>query len=134
MSTRRNPSEAGVTLVELLITLIVLSVGLLAVSQLFPAGTRNQQRDQYMTLAVHSAREKVEQLQGRTWADPDLSIGRHPAGTAVEAIPEGGLERWYTVTAMAAPLDNLKTLTVTVRYPVPGIGRRTVKTVTYVRR
>jgi prepilin-type N-terminal cleavage/methylation domain-containing protein len=130
----RRGGERGVTLVELMITLLVLAIGLLAVSQLFPAGTRNQQRDRLMTLAVHYAQEKVEQLQGRTWLDPDLSVGRHPAGTAVESLEGGAIERWYDVAAMAAPLDNLKKVTVTVRYHSPGQGSRTATTVTYMRR
>ena len=134
MSIRKIDPQAGVTLVELLIALIVLSVGLMAVSQLFPAGTRNQQRDQLMTLAIHSAREKIEQLQGRAWSDPDLTIGRHPAGSAVDSIPGGNLQRWYDVASMPIPLDNLKKLTVTVRYPVSGSSPRTANTVTYVRR
>jgi len=133
-TTHPRPGERGVTLVELLITLLVLAIGLLAVSQLFPAGTRNQQRDRLMTLSVHYAQEKVEQLQGRTWLDPNLSFGRHPAGSAVESLEGGMIERWYVVEAMAAPLDNLKKVTVTVRYHSPGQGSKTASTVTYMRR
>ncbi len=126
--------EAGVTLIELLIALVVLSVGLLALSQLFPEGTRSQQRDQKLTSATKYSQAMVEKLQGRTWTDSLLTVGRHPAGTAVEYLESGTLERWYQVDAMAAPLDNLKKVTVTVRYRGSGQGRRSVSTVTYVRR
>lgn len=134
MPTQRPQSQSGVTLVELLITLLVLSIGLLSVSQLFPAGTRTQQRDRLMTAAVHYADEKVEQLQGRTWSDPDLTDGRHPPGSATESLEGGRVERWYLVESMAAPLDNLKKVTVTVQYQGVGELPRTVSTATYVRR
>lgn len=134
MNETTRPSERGVTLVELLITMILLSVGLLAVSQLFPAGTRTQQRDRLLTSATHFAQEKTEQLQGRAWADTALTVGRHPSGTGVETLEGGQLERWYEVAAMASPLDNLRKVTVTVRYRGSGQAARTVSTVTYVRR
>jgi prepilin-type N-terminal cleavage/methylation domain-containing protein len=134
MPTRNPQSQRGVTLIELMVTLVVLSVGLLAVSQLFPAGTRTQQRDRLMTAAVHYADEKLEQLQGRSWGDTDLSVGRHPEGTATEPLEGGRLERWYQVESMAAPLDNLKKVSVFVSYQGSGDLPRTVSTVTYLRR
>ena len=38
-------SERGITLIEMMIALVVLSLGVLAIAQLFPAGTRRQVRD-----------------------------------------------------------------------------------------
>jgi prepilin-type N-terminal cleavage/methylation domain-containing protein len=134
MPRPRLASQRGVTLVELLITLVLLSVGLLALSQLFPAGTRTQERDRLLTASAQYAQEKVEQLQGRVWSDSVLTLGRHPAGTAVEPLEGGRIERWYMVESMAAPLDNLKKVTVTVSYRGAGSPARTVRTVTYVRR
>jgi len=133
MPNTRIECQRGVTLVEMLITLVVLSIGLLAVSQLFPAGARNQLRDRLMTESIHYAQEKVEQLQGRPWSDPNLTVGRHPAGTAVDTVAAGPIVRWYVVDAMAIPLDNLKKITVSVRY-LAGSTQRTVTAVTYVRR
>ncbi len=134
MMPARLDSQRGVTLVELLITLIVLSVGLLAVSQLFPSGTRNQERDTMLTESIHFAQEKVEQLQSKVWSDSALTVGRHPAGTDVETLAGTSCQRWYQVDAMAAPLDNLKKITVTVQYQGAGQPARTVSTVTYIRR
>lgn len=131
---RRVLSSNGVTLVELMITLVVLTVGLLAVSQLFPAGTRAHQQDRVLTDAGNYAQEKIEQLQGRAWSDSSLTVGRHPAGSAVETFQGGQITRWYVVEAMAAPLDNLKKVTVTVSFSGAGRMARTVTTATYVRR
>ena len=126
--------ERGATLIELMMALVVLSIGLLAVSQLFPAGTRGQVRDRLYSSGNYYAQEKIEEISARTWADPGLSIGRHPAGTAVESLgTRGTWQRFYQVDAMAVPLDNLRKVSVTVNWTYLG-NTRGVNVTTYVRR
>jgi hypothetical protein len=116
-----------------MVALVVLSIGLLAVAQLFPAGSRGQVQDRMLTSANYFAQEKIEQLTNVPWADPGLIVGRHPTGTATEALGTGGQwQRFYTVAVMAAPLDNLKKVTVTVNWAAGG--SRSVTATTYVRR
>jgi len=127
-------SQSGATLVELMVALVVLSIGLLALSQLFPAGTRGQVRDRLYSSAHYYAQEKIEDVSALSWADADLSLGRHPAGALVESLgTHGTWTRFYQVDAMAAPLDNLRKVTVTVNWNYLGDGR-TATAVTYVRR
>jgi len=113
--TPRNP-ERGSTLLELMISLIVLSVGVLGVSQLFPTGTRVQVQDRIRTEASQLSREKIEQLRILPVGDPDLNPGRHPAGATEKLGDAGNLERYYDVEQLAAPLDNLKKITVSVTW------------------
>lgn len=122
----------GASLVELMVALVVLAVGILAMAQLFPAGNRSQLKDRMMTTASLYAQEKVEQLTPKPWSDPDLTDGRHPAGTAFEALGTSGKwQRFYQVETLAAPLDNLKRVTVTVGWTF--MGNRSVTATTYVR-
>ena len=131
LAIRRD--ERGVTLVELLAALVVISIGLLALVRLFPTASRNQLEDRMLTSANLYAQEKVEQLSAKGWADTELSIGRHPAGTAVEDLgTSGAWHRYYQVDQMAAPLDNLKKITVTVTWTF--MGSRSVTATTYLRR
>ena len=131
LNLRRH--ERGSTLAELMVALVVLSIGLLAVAQLFPAGSRGQVQDKMLTNANFFAQEQIEQLVNVTWSDPSLSLGRHPAGTATEALGTNGQwQRFYNVEVMAAPLDNLKKVTVTVNWSAGGA--RSVTATTYVRR
>ena len=125
--------ERGATLLELMVALVVVALGVLAVSQLFPAGARTQTRERMTGTANFYAQERLEQLSGKSWGDADLSLGRHPAGTATESPGNGSYGRWYDVTAMAAPLDNLRKVTVTVRWNWTG-STRTVTATTYLRR
>ena len=56
---RRSDPERGTTLVELLMALVVLSIGVLGVSQLFPTGTRVQVQDRLRTEASQLSRENL---------------------------------------------------------------------------
>jgi len=134
VSALRQPvrGERGVTLVELLAALVVISIGVLALVRLFPTAERNQLEDRMLTSANLYAQEKVEFLQTKMWVDPEMTIGRHPAGTATEDLGASGKwHRFYVVSQMAAPLDNLKKITVTVSWNF--MGSRSVTATTYVR-
>lgn len=125
-------AQRGVTLVELLAALVVISIGLLALVRLFPTASRNQLEDRMLTSANLYAQEKIEALTGKSWVDADLTIGRHPAGTATEDL--GTTQKWHRswqVDQMASPLDNLKKVTVTVTWNL--MGSRSVTATTYVR-
>jgi prepilin-type N-terminal cleavage/methylation domain-containing protein len=122
-----NRNQRGTSLAELMIALVVLAVGLLAVAQTFPAGSRGQVQDRMLTAANFYAQEKLESLANVSYTDPLLSAGTH----ATEDL--GPWKRRYTVAQMAAPLDNLKCITVTVTWTLSG-RTRTVTTTTYLRR
>jgi type II secretory pathway pseudopilin PulG len=120
--------------VELMVAMVVLSIGLLALSQLFPAGTRGQVRDRLYSIANYYAQQKIEEVSLLSWSDADLDLGRHPAGAAVESLgTHRTWTRFYQVDPMAAPLDNLRKVTVTVNWSYLGDARG-ASAVTYVRR
>ena len=130
----RNRAERGVTLVEMLIALIVLSIGILAVGRMFPQGSRSATQDRLLVGANYYVQEKLEELTGRSWADADLTNGRHPSGTATESLGSGQWVRFYQVSAMTGDLDNLKKIDVTVGYRGAGLNPRSITATTYVRR
>ena len=130
-ATRPRSSERGTTLAELMVALVVLAIGILAVSQLFPAGSRGQVQDKMISTANYYAQQKVEQLLNVSWSDPLLTAGRHPALAANDEVL-GAWRRHYDVLVLGAPLDNLKKVTVTVSWNFQGA--RSVATTTYIRR
>ena len=126
-------NDSGMSLIELLVAMFVLTFGALALSQLFPTASRAEAQDRTRTEASQYMREEIERLQTLGWSDAELSVGRHPAGTAVEIVnAAGNMGRYYEVTAMPAPLTNLKRVTVstTWRHMRPC----TLQTATYVRK
>lgn len=122
-------NERGISLVELMIALVVLSLGVLALGRAFPAGSRGQLQDRMTTTASYYAQEKIEELQGVSWADARMSDGAHAAETLGA---NGTWSRGYTLTTMAVPLDNLKKIVVTVSWTYQG--SRAVTATTYLRR
>ena len=116
-----------------MIALVVLSLGILAVAQLFPAGARAQLSDRMATAAGNHAQEKLEELNRLPWSDPALTDGRHPPGTATETLGQSARwRRFYEVSTLPAPLENLKKVTVTVGWTY--LGDRSVQSTTYLRR
>lgn len=126
--------DRGFSLVEVLVALVVMAVGIFAVARMFPAGARGQVQDRLTIGASDYAQEKIEYLRGLYWSDPNLTDGRHPAGTATESCGNGRWQRFYTVTTMAIPLDNLKKIDVTVNWSGAGTTGRSFTATTYVRR
>jgi len=114
-----------------MVALAVLSLGILAIGQLFPAGSRGQLQDRMMTSGNLYAQQKVETLSPLTWSDPDLAVGRHPV-VGFEDLGGGSWHRFYQVDILPAPLDNLKKVTVTVNWTF--LGARSVTATTYIRR
>ncbi len=127
-------TEHGMSLVELLIALIVLSIGIIGLARVFPMGARAQSQDQLLMSSNYYAQEQLETLTGRTWSDPLLTDGRHPSGTACDTLGNGNILRFYRVTTMTGKLDNLKKLDVTVTYHGSGQQARSITATTFVRR
>jgi Tfp pilus assembly protein PilV len=121
--------QRGASIVELMVALVVLAIGILAVGQLFPAGTRGQQKDRMFTTANMLAHEKLEDLRAVSWSAADLTAGTH--GPDSVGVHKQFL-RSYVVTAMAAPMDQVKRVDVTVNYTY--LRPRTVTATTYIRR
>jgi Tfp pilus assembly protein PilV len=131
--TRTLNDERGISLIEILIALIFISIGLLGIAQLFPGAARGQMQDRMLQGATYLAQEKLETLGTLVWADANLTVGRHPA-VGTEPCGDGGQwGRFWMVTAMGAPLDNLKKVTVTVQWRAAGTNG-SVTSSTYLRR
>jgi prepilin-type N-terminal cleavage/methylation domain-containing protein len=125
--------ERGFTLLELMIALVVIAVGVLAVAQLFPAGSRTQLQSRLLSNASYYAQQKVEQLSLLSWTDAGLSNGRHPGPTAFDTLgAHREMLRFYQVETLNPPLDELKKVTVTVTWRFQQ-SRSTIAT-TYVRK
>ena len=130
--TVRMRTERGMTLVELMVALVVLALGILAVGRLFPLGSMTQNRDRMFTAASGYSEQKLEDLQDLSWGDVALTDGRHPAGTVCDTLGGGAWQRFYVVTTLNSPLDNIKRVIVTVNWN--SIDQRSVSDTLYLRR
>lgn len=69
----------GITLIETIIGLAILSFGMLAIIAAFPLGLRSLSRTQQTNAALFLASSKVEELSGRRYEELEL-------GTSIESF------------------------------------------------
>ncbi len=72
-------SEAGFSLVEVLVASVLLIVGVVGMLTIFPQAFRNTTNSGREAVLNHLAMEKVEELRGLPLTHADLGVGIHPA-------------------------------------------------------
>jgi prepilin-type N-terminal cleavage/methylation domain-containing protein len=105
-------SQRGVGLVEIIIALVIFAIGISAAIRMLPVSNAATSRARNVTIATNLAQEKIEELMGSQFNDPDLSAGNH-------ADPQNPIDRHFTRTWNVIdnnPITNMKLVTVTVSY------------------
>jgi type IV pilus modification protein PilV len=110
---------SGVTLVEILVALVVLSLGILALGRVLPQGARSELSARMDNTAGQYANEVFETLRGQARSSAALATGRHPAAGFDSLGTLRSWRRYYVVTPMAAPLDSLLMVRSVVRWNSP---------------
>ncbi len=126
--------DAGFSIIEVLVALVLLGLGILSLASLFPLGSQTQLRDRLRTSATDLAQQKMEQLRMQTWSDTDLTVGTHPDanGETLALADEGTFVRYWIVEAQTGSFQDMKKVTTRVvwTYQRPD----TIELVTYFRR
>ncbi len=118
MDEKRNPlffekDDHGFSLVEILITLLVLSLGLLAICGLTSGVMRSNAFSNKLTTATTLAQEKIEELRGRGYAGL-------PSGAVLVSEDYGSMalhplfKRIVDTQDAGTPHDSLKKVAVSV--------------------
>jgi type II secretory pathway pseudopilin PulG len=84
----RSRAQGGFTFVEILITLVFLSIAMLATTSQFPLGLKVSQSAEDLTLATNLAQELMEEIRSLRWEDPQL-----PGGVLGPEIGQGEWSR-----------------------------------------
>jgi type IV pilus assembly protein PilV len=101
--------EEGFTLVEIMIALLVLSVGLVALAALQTSAIRGNAFSKRMTTAVSIANEKMEQLKNSSYANI--------LSESLTQIKQSNTNYSRQVTVINnSPLPNTKTVNVTITW------------------
>src|SRR5262245_18908809 len=124
----RSP-ERGMTMIELMMALVVLSIGLLGIAAIFPTGRRFTVRDRMVTAATDLAEQKFEELRTLPYSDVNLTIGMHPTAAGEFVGPNGTYKRWWTVTQIATDLR-----CADVRVTSTAMRPETARVLTYIKR
>jgi Tfp pilus assembly protein PilV len=116
---RPHPAPSGQTgssLVELMMSLVFLSIGLLGVAQMIPTGMYQVEQAQLRTRAVQAAQERLEAIRSSDFDAPELvpgayseTVGRYTISwTVVDASPVPGSKR-IDVAASWGSTSNART-------------------------
>jgi len=103
-SVRDRGSEAGFTLVEALVAIVILAFGLMAVTNLFIVGASSNQVGNYSTATATVASETLEKIQALDFFFVCPQLG---APQPVQPCPPGG-----SLTADVGPANNTPEVTV----------------------
>jgi type IV pilus assembly protein PilV len=87
--------KKGFTLIEVLVGLILLSIGLLAIAGLQITSVKGNFFSHYLTQASYAGQDRLEALDNRPYSSNELSAGTHndPAATIAGIV----FNRSYTV-------------------------------------
>lgn len=99
----------GFTLIEVMLTLVILSIGILAMARLQIAAIRGNALSQRMTTAASVAEGKIEQLKNTPFADIQ------PESSTKVTASNLNFTREVTVTNNS-PMANTKTVSVIVTW------------------
>ncbi len=98
----------GFTLLEVLITLIILSISLLALAGLMAMTTKNNSYGSHVTEAATLAQDKLEEIRTTLWS-------KIPEGTSQDTkVSSTGIR--YSRVWEVVRTGNLKTVTITVNW------------------
>ena len=118
---RQKPK--GYTLLEVLVALVIASVGLLGLAQLQVVATRSNSFSNQITLGITLGQDLLEALRNLDYEDAELADGDHvDSENPIQPHGDLGFNRRWRVTEDAA--NHLKTITVTVGWPDPSEPHR----------
>jgi len=109
-------NQHGFTLMEIIIAIMILTVGLLAVAKMQVSAIRGNYMSSNTTVALALAEKKMENLLQKEYTHADLSNGNHEQVNINEAGQAGGIYHRIWVVQDDTPISNTKTIIVTVRW------------------
>jgi len=110
--------ENGFTLLEVLIALLIFSIGLLAAASMQMTSIRGNNHSAALTEASYWALGHMERLMSLPFTAGDLAAGNHPDPPLTDSI--------YTITWNVADdvtTNNTKTINVTVAWTERGAAK-----------
>lgn len=114
-------NQQGFTLIEVLISMVILSVGILATSQLQLSFMQSNVKARIMTLGTAQAQEKIEELMSLPYDDANFDLGTPPHTDTTDPTYT---YTWTVTDNAAAEVTDLGTGAL-ISAAVPG----TIKTV-----
>jgi type IV pilus assembly protein PilV len=121
-------NRRGFTLISVMIAVVILAVGVLALSRTLTGAMQANTRAGMRTIALDIARQRMEFLRAQPPADMVNFVEATPVDLNEQGLPVSG-GKYHRTVAVADVRLNLVSVTITVTYPS---GTTPVELVTYV--
>lgn len=121
-------NENGMTMVELLVVCVIISIAFMGLVAIFPLGMQNVNESRMRTVATDLAQERMEELLSLRTNHADLTAGTHDDP---DNPVRSTFNRSWTVTD-DTPVADMRQIEVIVTYP-HGSTTRDVTVVAYMR-
>ncbi len=121
-------NENGMTMVELLVVCVIISIAFMGLVAVFPLGMQNINDSRMRTVATDLAQERMEELLDLRTSNADLNAGDH---TDPDNPVRSTFNRFWSITD-DTPVADMKQIEVRVTYP-HGSRTRDVTVVAYMR-
>lgn len=96
--SRKLQGQAGFTLIETMVAVVVLTIGLVAMAALMTDMMKNTSRSRYMSEAAILASEKLEDLNKYPASDPEVAVLGAVAGSLGGDASNGGVNYFDDVS------------------------------------
>jgi len=108
-------NERGFTLVEVMVALVIATLGLVSMAQLMAITLRMQMLGRNETSAIRLAQSKIDQLVAVNFTSATVAVGGSLTGdiTTYNDTPESGYHRRWQISAITGE-TRIRTLTVKV--------------------
>lgn len=111
----RRAAERGLTLLEVMVSLVILAVGLLALASMQVSSIQANTSGFASTAAVALADQRVQLLKNLSFADANLTAGAHTVGTTTTGGTNILYYLSYSITD-SAPIAGVKLIAYTVAW------------------
>ena len=112
MAIIKNQKNGGFTLLEVLVAMVILTVGLLGMASLSIGIIKGNELSKEVSSATTCAREKMEDVERLGYADTPATSGT--VTEAYNSITEYPHCKRETIIAVDTPATDMKTITITV--------------------
>jgi type II secretory pathway pseudopilin PulG len=123
MANVSNQHETGFTMVEIVVVIVMFSMGIFTMGLFIGTVQGTQRNGQYLDIATNAAKDEVEQLRNSNYALLVAGQTIDFTSSLPNTLPAG---KTGTAIISDPSLSNLKRVDITINYTV-GSDARTVK-------
>jgi len=139
-SQNGKSAQHGFTIIEVLIAMAIFSIGILGVAAMQIASVKGNASAQSVTDVATWASDRVEKLMVLAYDDVSLSPGEYSIAAGTLTMITDGIDNDYDgeidesgetgpvtiawTVVEDTPIDDTKTVTITVQHTGPGVNKR----------